>query len=182
MIILLTGTPGTGKSTVTGLLSDEIQTIHLNDLIEAEADRGAGICVGFDERRKSKIIDIKKLSKKVRDVTRVIKGDALLIEGHLSHHLPFGDITIVLRTHPGVLETRLDEKGFSKEKIRENLEAEALDVCLVESLENHEKVYEIDTTGRSPLEVKEAILKIISGKGDEYLPGKIDWCEDFFQI
>ncbi len=188
MIILLTGTPGTGKSTVSNLLSDksdEIRVIRLNDLAKADED----VCVGFDEKRESKVIDIKKLSKKVRELIKsikeieVIKGNTL-IEGHLSHHLPFGDITIVLRADPKVLEKRLDKKGFSKEKINENLEAEALDVCLVESIENHEKVYEIDTTDKSPRVVKEKILKIIDGKGDEceHLPGKIEWCEDFFQI
>ncbi|MFQ5975853.1 MAG: adenylate kinase family protein [Candidatus Hydrothermarchaeales archaeon] len=170
MIILLTGTPGTGKSLVAEILSKRInaQLIPINAI--------KGIYSGVDEKRETKIIDMKKLTGKIEDM---MEGNAV-IEGHLSHLLPFGDIVIVLRTDPKELRKRLEEKGFEKEKTQENLEAEALDVCLIEAFEKHKTVYEIDTTEKSGEETASDIMAILEGKTDEYRPGKIDWSEQFF--
>lgn len=170
MIILITGTPGTGKTAVAKILSKKIDA----KLIQIGAIEG--IYIGVDEERGSKIVDMEKLSNKIGDM---IVGD-MVIEGHLSHLLPFGDIVIVLRSDPMELKKRLESKGFDEEKVQENLEAEALDVCLIESLERHENVYEIDTTKRKTGEVVDTIIDIVGGKTDEFEPGKIDWSEDFF--
>lgn len=169
MIIIITGTPGTGKTTTANFLSSKIncKCIRISDV----ADEA---CTGVEGN--SKVIDVKKLSKKIR---KIIQGDAI-IEGHLSHLLGIGDIVIVLRTNPEILKQRLVKHGFKGEKLRENLEAEALDVCLIESLERHKSVYEIDTSHKTPSIVVEDILKILEGKTDEYKPGKIDWSEEYF--
>ena len=45
------------------------------------------------------------------------------------------DKIVVLRLRPDTLATRLSARGYSKEKIRENRDAEALDVCLIETVE-----------------------------------------------
>ena len=171
MNIFITGTPGTGKSTVAKILSEKINTrmISINTLKE--------IYSGVDKERESKIVDIKKLVEKIEDM---IEGD-VIIEGHLSQLLPFGDLVIVLRTHPKELQKRLKEKGYRNKKIEENLEAEALDVCLIEALENHKNVYEIDTTGKTGEETASDITKILHGETDEYKPGKFDWSEEFFK-
>jgi adenylate kinase len=170
MILLLTGTPGTGKSTVAKLFAEKynFKRISINEVATSE------VCVGVEGG--TKIVDIEKLSEKIRGLTE----EDTIIEGHLSHYLPVGDITIVLRTKPDILEKRLLEKGFGEEKIRENLEAEALDVCLIESLERKGNVYEIDTTDKSPEEVVSAIKDILDGNKDKFLPGRIDWAEEFF--
>ncbi len=170
MIVLLTGTPGTGKSSVAKILSK----ITNSKLISINALKG--IYSGVDEERESKIVDLEKLETKLGDM---INGDAV-IEGHLSHLLPLGDIVIVLRTHPEELKKRLDKKGFGNEKIQENLEAEALDVCLIEAMEKHKEVYEVNTTGKKPEETASEIKEILGGKKDEFRPGRFDWSEEFF--
>jgi adenylate kinase len=89
------------------------------------------------------------------------------------------DKVIVLRAAPRVLKERLASRVWSEEKLRENIEAEALDVILVESLEANKKVYEIDTTNMTTMQVKEAVVEIIKGT-DKYAPGSIDFSEDVF--
>lgn len=172
MILLLTGTPGTGKSTVAKILSKRLgyRLIGFNEWINENA-RDA--IVGRDEKRETNIVDIGRVRGRLKE----IKGNAI-IEGHLSHLLDIGDIVVVLRAHPKALEERL--RGFSDSKRKENKEAEALDVCLIETLENHDasKVFEVDTTDKRPEKVAEVILKIVEGRGDEYKPGKIDWSEE----
>lgn len=171
MIILITGTPGAGKSTAALHLSKKtgFQLISINRIADAST------LVGTDKSG-SKIVDIKKLSRKIKGM---LKKNAI-VEGHLSHLLSFGDIVIVLRINPKILKKRLEKKGFGKEKVRENLEAEALDVCLVESLERHENVYEIDTSEKKRSEVLADIISILRGDVSKYMPGKVDWSEEYF--
>jgi adenylate kinase len=170
MIIAITGTPGTGKTTVSELLAEEIKhrCLHLNDLVTED------LSLGYDEQRNCRVVDLRRLREKLR------KARNSVLEGHYSHLLGLADLIIVLRTEPRVLKRRLREKGFDEDKIRENAECEALDSCLIESLERSPRVYEVDTTHRSPEEVVRIIKQILEGGGDEYRPGKIDWSEGYF--
>ncbi len=171
MIMLITGTPGTGKTAVSELLAKNTgaDVLKISDFATDDVTEGM--------EGETRIVNIEKLERKIKGH---ISGSAI-IDGHLSHAMHLGDLVVVLRTDPRVLERRLEEKGFDREKIRENLEAEALDVCLVESLERHENVFEIDTTDKRPEEVADDILKIIDGRGEEFGPGKIDWSEILFK-
>lgn len=170
MIMAITGTPGTGKTTISELLAEEIkyQCYHLNDLITEDT------CLSYDEQRDCRVIDLIKLRKRLRKVKNSI------LEGHYSHLLGLAELIVVLRTEPRALERRLRRKGFGAKKIRENLECEALDACLIESLERSMDVYEVDTTHKNPEEVVKIIKQILEGGGDEYTPGRIDWSEEYF--
>jgi adenylate kinase len=167
MKVALTGTPGTGKSTVAELVDAGFTLVRVNDLIKEKYN------IGLDRERNSWIADIPGLSRHVKKLT----GNVIL-EGHVSHLLPV-DLVIVLRASPGVLRERLSARGWSEAKIRENIEAEALDVILCEAMDSHKKVYEIDTTYMTPMQVKEAVLEIIHGT-DQYKPGHIDFSEEAF--
>ncbi|NOZ58325.1 MAG: AAA family ATPase [Euryarchaeota archaeon] len=172
MILIITGTPGTGKSTVAGLLSRRLGL----KLIRLSALAGRAAC-GYDAERGSVEVDVERLFQIVRPLAR---GD-VVIEGHLAHLLPFREATVVvLRCSPAELEERLRKKGFPERKIRENLEAEALDVCLIESLQVHSDVYEVDTSGMKAEQVAERIERILAGEGEAFRPGKVDWSEEFF--
>lgn len=123
-----------------------------------------------DESRDSSVVDVELLERWVR----TLKEDTLIVESHYSH-LIHPDVIIVLRTHPDVLKKRLEKKGFDMRKILENAEAELVDVILMESLEMCDRVYEIDTTDKTPEEVRDCILSIIGNEISGFEPGKIDW-------
>jgi adenylate kinase len=167
MKLALTGTPGTGKSTVADMVDFGFIVVHLNDLIKE------GYNEGLDEERGCLIADIPGLSGYVKSLT----GDVIL-EGHISHLLP-ADLVVVLRASPSTLRQRLKARGWSPAKIRENAESEALDIILVEALDNNKKVYEIDTTNMTPMQVRDAVLEIIRGT-DKYGPGGVDFSEEAF--
>lgn len=155
MRVAVTGTPGTGKTTATGLLESEygIDVVHCNDLIEDEE-----LSTGLDADRDSAIVDLDALEDRLAD-----REDCVL-DSHLAHHLS-ADRVAVLRCHPEELEGRLLDRGESEAKASENAESEALDVILAEAVDIHgrEAVYEIDTTDREPGAVADALHAVWLG-------------------
>ncbi|MBE0521413.1 MAG: adenylate kinase family protein [Candidatus Methanoperedenaceae archaeon] len=183
MIAALTGTPGTGKTSVCTAVMENQELCGLYHIIELnKLVFGEGLHTGKDNIRDSYAVDTGKLEKKVKQETSLVPGGVdIIMDGHLSHLLP-ADIVIVLRTEPGEIMTRLLKRNYSSGKIRENADAEALDVILVESVEVCDKVFEINTTGKSPQDVAGYVISIIesvkTGKNPEkFLPGKINWIE-----
>ena len=169
MLIALSGTPGTGKSTTAAILESEGNSVvDVNEL----ADNG-GCMRSMDEQRESREVDTACLER--IDLSEYRAGT--VFDGHLAHYLPV-DTVILLRTSPAVLEGRLLTRGWPQEKVRENMEAEACDVILIESTELGRTVYEIDTTSKSPQSVVRDIGRISSGDTADYLPGKIDWSQE----
>jgi len=162
----LTGTPGTGKTTVAALL--HYRVLDINSLV-----RG-GMNLGQDPERGCLEADMDALAGHLKFLDC---KETVILEGHFSHH--FADWAIVLRLSPAALRTRLEGRGYSQSKIRENLEAEALDVILVEAVEMCRRVDEIDTTGRSAEDVARMIRDIIEGRLS-LAPGQVDWLEEYF--
>jgi adenylate kinase len=166
MKIALTGTPGTGKTTIGKMLRDDygLKVVDLNEVIHAYQ-----YYVEWDEDRDCGVVDLKAL--KAHEFS-----DGLVLEGHLSHHL-LVDRVIVLRTDPVVLHARLREKGYSDRKIQENVEAEILDIILVEALALHDNktVVEVDSTG-VPSRSAPLVWEIVQGHGlERFAPGRHDW-------
>jgi len=176
MFISLTGTPGTGKTSVAGLLKAKGFTVI--DIQRLAIDEN--ITEGMDSERDSVILDPARLDQLVLE--RFDKKNNIIFEGHLSHLLSCMDKVIILRCRPDELRTRLATKGWRKEKVSENLEAEIIDVILCEAVDEHGKdhVFEIDTTGKSVTIISEAISDLISdgfSNNEYYKVGSIDWSE-----
>ena len=89
--VFITGTPCTGKTTVSEVLSEKLgcRLIKINDLA-IEND----FVLGIDEEKGYKVIDIPKLNDKVSEI--ISGSDELLIfEGHLAHLCSGADKVIV---------------------------------------------------------------------------------------
>ncbi len=179
LVIAVTGTPGTGKTTFSRALCRHLsaELFDLNQFIDS-----TGIYRLDDEG--TKVVDIRKMRSGFRKTIRDLQGH-VIVDGLLSHFLPSDVIThvVVLRAHPRVLEKRLKRRGFEGKKLEDNLEAEALDVVLWEAVENHGvlKVYEIDTTKASVERCARDFMSAMVGKKD-LRPGKISWLEEYFQL
>lgn len=171
MRVALTGTPGTGKTTIAALLPYRV-VIDLNALVKG------GLNFGIDPERGCLEADMDGLGKRLKELEPVdANADTItVIEGHFSHY--FANWAIVLRLDPKELKKRLEARGYLEKKIQENLEAEALDVILIEAVESCSRVDEIDTTGRSPADVAALVVKIIQGES-RLPPGQVSWLEDF---
>jgi len=171
MIIAVTGTPGAGKTTVSKLLAEKLGYEYVS-LRDYAIEKGIGEMKG-DELE----VEVDELAY---NFERDFKGKNVVVDGHLSHFLN-ADLVVVLRTHPRLIGERLTERGYSREKVGENVEAEFVDVILVEALEENENVIEVDTTGKTPEEVVNEILELIE-KGVKKRVGVVDWSEVYDEV
>jgi adenylate kinase len=87
-------------------------------------------------------------------------------------------MAIVLRCRPSVLRARLETRGWSPAKVRENVESEAIDGILQEAVGRLPFVFEIDTTDATPSETAEVILAILQGETKGHEPGSVDWTSE----
>lgn len=160
MKVGLTGTPGTGKTTVSKLLDFEV--IHLNEYMHENS-------IGREIENGELEVDIDELKQDQPEAS-----EDVIIEGHLSHFLDL-DYCIVLRTRPDVLRERLEARDYSSEKVGDNVESEKLDIILSQAVRDQEKVFEVDTTDKTPEEVADIVEDAVRNKEERY--GKVDWQE-----
>jgi len=175
-VIVIHGTPGTGKTTISRYLCKRIGAIHINI---SKIVRDERLYVGVDERRYCTLIaDIEKLTKRLVDLIKSDDDKYFVIEGHFADIVPreYVKKVIVLRLDPRELEKRLIKRGWPEKKIAENVLAEILDECLIEAVNAYgeEVVREIDVTGKQIDEIVAEIVKAVED-GDEYKPGKVNW-------
>jgi adenylate kinase len=172
---LISGTPGTGKTTLATELAKSIKYkfIDMGELATSEH-----IYLKVDTKRNTKIIDERKLAKRLEKEI-IANGGKVVASGHYAEILNprLVERVIVLRTHPDELRRRLSQRGWSPEKIQENLEAEILGVCSSNVLRRYgkERVHEIDTTKLSPDDTLRIALEIIKSKDEIYAVGSINW-------
>jgi adenylate kinase len=164
--VAITGTPGTGKSTVARGLPASWQAIEVGDLAVA---LGAGT-----RRRGEVLVDLAKLAGALR---RATLGDRLVLVGHLAHLLPVREV-VVLRCDPRELGHRLSatRRGTSTDR-RENAAAEATDVVLLEAIRPGRTIWEVDTTGRRPAEVTREVASLLRRRPPSRY-GDVDWLSD----
>jgi len=173
--IVITGTPGVGKTTVGALLAERLgaELVELGALVEEE-----GLHEGLDEETGSLIVDLGALSKRVIELISSKPGKTVVVVGHYAQNVVPRELVsraFVLRRDPRELRSVLIARGYSGRKLYENLQAEILDICLYEAVEayGHELVYEVDVSGRGPNEVVEEMAEALE-KGLSRV-GVVDW-------
>ena len=141
-VIAVSGTPGTGKTRYSKELCKKkgFLYIDVNKVIEKYK-----ISEGYDKKRKTKIIDVNKLNEKLIEIIckeKEKKRKGIVIDSHMSHFLPkrYVSLCVITKCSLSELKERLEKRGYSKSKVRENLDAEIFDICRIEALESGHKV------------------------------------------
>jgi adenylate kinase len=174
-VLVLTGTPGVGKTSVAMLLAQRVKGayVNLSELVKSE-----GLSCGFDRKRDTLIADSEEVSKRVGTVIARAKG-CVILEGHFAVDVVAKEDAskvFVLRRNPDELRRTLMNRKFKESKIAENVAAEILDVCLFDAVKAYgeEKVCEIDVSGRAVKDVVEELFSVVKGRG-KCRVGSVDW-------
>lgn len=173
--ILVTGTPGTGKTTISRLLAKAVHAKYVNPMILLSRK---GIDYAYDERRKTRIVSVGRLRSSITSLAR--RTDCgLVIDSHIAFRIssfPRLERVIVLRCSPSVLERRLKRKQWSNRKVSENLLAEILDICLWDAVQNYgwRRISEIDTTNKRPSRVVQLAIRDLKQRRVQKQP-KVQW-------
>lgn len=153
MILLISGTPATGKTTVAQVLGKRLgwKVISLNDFAKEKS-----LYCGYDEKRRAKVVDIDRVRE---EVGRIIeKEEDLILESHYAHEMP-GKTVVILRANAEEIRKRARDKNWWFEKTEENVISEIMEVIKTEALEMGKEIVEIDTTKKEPEKVADEIIK-----------------------
>ena len=146
-VIIVTGTPGTGK-TVVAKRTAKAKGCKYFDVNRIIKDKK--LYDSYNRKMKTFEVDTKKLNKFLVGLIneeRRKKTKCIVLDSHLTHYLPatYVDLCIVTKTNLKKLKKRLEKRKYSKAKVRENLDAEIFDICLNEAKESGHKIKIIET-------------------------------------
>jgi len=175
-VILVTGTPCVGKTSVAHLLTSKLNAFYVN---LTELATRENLISGKDEERNSIIVDENQMRRRISEIIENCDKEDMIIDGHYAVSVvPKKLVTyvFVLRRDPVELRKFMEHCGFSGRKLWENLASEILDVCLVDALNVHRKgkVCELNITGKSVEEVVSEILDVL-GDYTKCRVGVVDW-------
>ncbi|MGC9037469.1 MAG: AAA family ATPase [Candidatus Micrarchaeia archaeon] len=168
--IVITGTPGTGKSRLARLLKQKIKNAEIVNVNEFAIKHG--LVIGEDEFGAS-IINTKKLSVLLNALVDKSRR-TLILEGHLLCDMKIKNAkAVVLREHLATLKKRMEMRGYRKRKIYDNLVAEATDYCGIEASKRYKQVGEFLSSDPKLLEKVLQFIKYGKKEGDINLLGEL---------
>ena len=174
-VILITGTPCTGKTTTAKQLAAKLNADYIN---LTDFAKTYNLTLGEDTERKTTIIDEDKMRKRLKETIEASQNANIIIDGHYAAAVtPTNQVTnvFVLRRNPKELKEFMQKCGFSDAKLYENLSAEILDSCLIEAMQTQAgKVCELDVTGKTVEENVTEIMDVLE-KGKKCYSGFVDW-------
>jgi adenylate kinase len=174
-VILITGTPCVGKTTVAKALTEKLHAQYINLTDYAKAN---DLILEADPERDTLLIDEEGMQLKLGETIDDSENPNIVIDGHYASAVtPTQHVALVfvLRRNPKELKAFMEKRGYSGIKLWENLQAEIIDVCLGEAVEVHAgRVCELDVTGKTSEEVVGDIVDILE-KRKTCMVGEVDW-------
>ncbi|KAF8547856.1 P-loop containing nucleoside triphosphate hydrolase protein [Imleria badia] len=158
-VIVITGTPGTGKSTHAQLLVQEspipLQHINVGDLVKTQ-----GLHEGFDEEWQSYTVNEDKVLDQLEPL---ISDGGVVLDWHTCDVYPerWADLVVVLRCHHTTLWDRLEKRGYPLKKIQENNEAEIMGVVCDEARESYQPGIVVELESNKMEDLEENVARIV---------------------
>jgi len=146
--ILITGTPGTGKTCLAQQLIQKEVCKDLTLISIGSLSKDKNLYLEFDDEFECHVLDedavLHELSHRFKAGGDLTAG-GVIFEHHLCDFLPkeWIDVVYVLRADNTVLYDRLKERGYSDKKLQSNLECEIFQTIFDEAVESFENVIQL---------------------------------------
>jgi len=154
--IIVTGTPGVGKTTHCEIISRSTDLKHLsiNDVVKER-----GCHDGWDDDFKSWIVDEDKLLDSIEDD---VKQGGYIIDWHACDLFPksWVDLVVVLRVDSTKLYDRLTARAYPEAKLQENLDSEIMEVLLQEARDSYDEEIVVELTSNTSDEMDSNVERI----------------------
>lgn len=147
--ILITGVPGSGKTTLSQLLEAQLNEslnshfkttnkVYFRHLNMGQVINDNNLYKGFDEKRQCSIFDDDKV---IDFLEPIVSQGGCLVDFHSSDFFPerYFDLVLLLRVDNTALYGRLKERGYAQEKITENIDCELLETVKDEVFESYQE-------------------------------------------
>ncbi|XP_052102479.1 adenylate kinase isoenzyme 6-like [Mytilus californianus] len=156
--ILITGTPGTGKSTLAEELA---QRASLNYINIGDLAKEGNLYEGFDPQYNCPIIDEDRVLDELED--QMGQGGNV-IDYHGCEFFPerWFDIVFVLRTDNSILYTRLESRGYNGKKLEDNIQCEIFQTILEEARDSYKTEIVHELASNTPDDMEDNLDKILS--------------------
>jgi len=159
-VIVITGTPGTGKTTHAQLLVDQspvpLKHINVSELIKERM-----LHDGFDEEWQTYIVDEDKVVDELEPLINA--GGGLILDWHTCDAFPerWIDLVVVLQCNHTRLWDRLEARGYPLKKIQENNEAEIMSVVMEEAREAYAEEIVVTLNSEDTTDLESNVTRIV---------------------
>ncbi|KAB5575898.1 P-loop containing nucleoside triphosphate hydrolase protein [Coniochaeta sp. 2T2.1] len=155
--IIITGTPGVGKTTHCESLAEKtgLKHISVNQVVKDKECHE-----GWDEEYQSWIVDEDKLLDALEE--EGVKDGGCIIDWHACDLFPRSwiDLVVVLRVESSVLYDRLVERKYPELKLQENIDAEIMEVLLQEAKDSYDEDIVVVLASNTAEEMDENVERI----------------------
>ncbi|KAJ4389153.1 factor activating pos9 [Gnomoniopsis smithogilvyi] len=155
--IIITGTPGTGKTTHCEVLAEkcpELKHLSVNQVVkERECHEG------WDEEYQSWIVDEDKLLDAIEEEC---KAGGCIIDWHACDMFPKSwiDLVVVLRVDSAIHYDRLASRNYPEVKLQENIDSEIMEVLLEEARDSYDEEIVVELQSNSTEELESNVERI----------------------
>ncbi|EGG20952.1 hypothetical protein DFA_00821 [Cavenderia fasciculata] len=163
--ILITGTPGTGKTTLAESIA---QTFGYKHIDVSSLVKEKDLHDGFDEEFQCWVLDEDKVCDEMEDQ---MTNGGVVVDHHSCEWFPerWFDLVIVLRTDTKELTDRMIKRKYNQLKIDNNIDCEIMQLILQEAFSSYKEEIIMELQS-STIEDNENNQQIIS-----------DWTKQFVQ-
>ncbi|KAI2608339.1 P-loop containing nucleoside triphosphate hydrolase protein [Hypoxylon fragiforme] len=155
--IIITGTPGVGKTTHAEALAERtgLKHVSVNQVVK---DKGCH--EGWDDEFLSWIVDEDKLLDALEEEN--IKAGGFIIDWHGCEIFPESwiDLVVVLRVDSSTLYDRLTARKYPEAKLQENLDSEIMEVLLQEARDSYEERIVVELESNTTEEMESNVDRI----------------------